>query len=405
MAKTRFTRKKMGLGAPVNPDIVLHLSNVQNKTPTEIAAELRCHRKTVYNVLARARAAKAKKSIKKPLSAKQLEIRTREQALTKLIGETHTPVGRRSGLKRFPKSGKLNAELRKRNPELRPVSSRQLRRNIAAVGGVVRKGRKVPREWPEDQSNRYQFVCRMLEKEIPPIAFCDEFYIESDGKSASQIQFKTDPPAIFEGDSFAQKIGFFLCLSRSSIHVVRMPKTVVRLKKNKPEPRRKGAKGRPPSTHETVRFAMDQNTFVTSALNPALRQQLKRHRETLVLDNASYHTAKETRKFMKTKRIKHIFLPPRSPDLNPIENLIGHTKTFACGSLPANVDEAADIAERYLQQYKDTHRENLVECWEERLRRVRQLKGKFLVEQSRKRFHRKKARAATRGQKKVTKKS
>jgi transposase len=41
----------------------------------------------------------------------------------------------------------------------------------------------------------------------------------------------------------------------------------------------------------------------------------------LILDQAGYHTAQETRDFLKTSRIKVYYLPPRSPNLNPIERL------------------------------------------------------------------------------------
>ena len=44
-------------------------------------------------------------------------------------------------------------------------------------------------------------------------------------------------------------------------------------------------------------------------------------RITLFLDNASYHRAKRVRAFAKKLRIKILYLPPYSPNLNPIERL------------------------------------------------------------------------------------
>jgi transposase len=41
----------------------------------------------------------------------------------------------------------------------------------------------------------------------------------------------------------------------------------------------------------------------------------------VILDRAGYHTCKEVAEFLKTSRIKVHFLPPRSPNLNPIERL------------------------------------------------------------------------------------
>jgi transposase len=41
----------------------------------------------------------------------------------------------------------------------------------------------------------------------------------------------------------------------------------------------------------------------------------------VIWDRAGYHTAEEVQEFLKTSRIRVHFLPPRSPNLNPIERL------------------------------------------------------------------------------------
>lgn len=41
----------------------------------------------------------------------------------------------------------------------------------------------------------------------------------------------------------------------------------------------------------------------------------------LIWDQAGYHTGREVKEFLKTSRIKIHYLPPRSPNLNPIERL------------------------------------------------------------------------------------
>ena len=38
-------------------------------------------------------------------------------------------------------------------------------------------------------------------------------------------------------------------------------------------------------------------------------------------DQAGYHTCKEVQEFLQTSRIQVYYLPPRSPNLNPIERL------------------------------------------------------------------------------------
>ena len=41
----------------------------------------------------------------------------------------------------------------------------------------------------------------------------------------------------------------------------------------------------------------------------------------LILDRAGYHTCEEVSEYLKTSRVRVHFLPPRSPNLNPIERL------------------------------------------------------------------------------------
>ena len=44
------------------------------------------------------------------------------------------------------------------------------------------------------------------------------------------------------------------------------------------------------------------------------------------MDNARIHHARATTAFLQEKNINHIFLPPYSPELNPIENVFGVLK-------------------------------------------------------------------------------
>jgi transposase len=46
----------------------------------------------------------------------------------------------------------------------------------------------------------------------------------------------------------------------------------------------------------------------------------------VILDNASYHKSEQLLKLFHSHKISILFLPPYSPDLNPIENLWGTIK-------------------------------------------------------------------------------
>ena len=54
--------------------------------------------------------------------------------------------------------------------------------------------------------------------------------------------------------------------------------------------------------------------------------QVRDGQVTLVMDNAPIHHAAIVRDFMTENGIEHLFLPPYSPDLNPIENVFGMIK-------------------------------------------------------------------------------
>ena len=73
--------------------------------------------------------------------------------------------------------------------------------------------------------------------------------------------------------------------------------------------------------------AYDSVEFVAFLTELAWQNQgLLRGDVTLVMDNARIHHAVDVTQFLNENRIRHIFLPPYSPELNPIELLFGAVK-------------------------------------------------------------------------------
>lgn len=68
--------------------------------------------------------------------------------------------------------------------------------------------------------------------------------------------------------------------------------------------------------------------------------------DVLILDNASFHKSENTRKLVESCGCEIVFLPPYSPDLNPIEKCWANMKRKIRELLPATatLSEALDSA-------------------------------------------------------------
>ena len=73
-----------------------------------------------------------------------------------------------------------------------------------------------------------------------------------------------------------------------------------------------------------------EGTCDTSLFNAWLKQALIPNLipgQVLILDNASFHKSAESQKMVEDAGCKILFLPPYSPDLNPIEKYWANMKT------------------------------------------------------------------------------
>jgi transposase len=73
-----------------------------------------------------------------------------------------------------------------------------------------------------------------------------------------------------------------------------------------------------------------EGTCDTSLFNTWLKQMLIPNLtpgQVLILDNASFHKSAESQRLVENAGCKLLFLPPYSPDLNPIEKYWANMKT------------------------------------------------------------------------------
>nr|WP_255453476.1 transposase [Wolbachia endosymbiont of Atemnus politus] len=77
-----------------------------------------------------------------------------------------------------------------------------------------------------------------------------------------------------------------------------------------------------------------------------LKIGLLRPGQTVILDNASFHKSERTKKLIESAECKVLFLPPYSPDLNPIEKFwfpIKHAVRKALPTFWPDINSAIDF--------------------------------------------------------------
>ncbi len=73
-------------------------------------------------------------------------------------------------------------------------------------------------------------------------------------------------------------------------------------------------------------FAGTCNTSIFNAwLEKELTQYLNKNM-VVIMDNAAFHKSEQTKQIIENTGAELLFLPPYSPDLNPIENSFGTIK-------------------------------------------------------------------------------
>ena len=80
------------------------------------------------------------------------------------------------------------------------------------------------------------------------------------------------------------------------------------------------------------------NQWCEELLSPLLNKN-----SVVILDNASFHKSAETKELIEKHGAKLLFLPPYSPDLNPIEHDFGALKKIREYNHEKSIDEIINM--------------------------------------------------------------
>jgi transposase len=88
------------------------------------------------------------------------------------------------------------------------------------------------------------------------------------------------------------------------------------------------------------------DTYVETQLVPTLR-----HGDVVILDNLSSHKSERAEKAIRSRGAWLLFLPPYSPDLNPIEQVFAKIKALLRRMAPRSFDAICDALKTILEKF------------------------------------------------------
>jgi len=88
---------------------------------------------------------------------------------------------------------------------------------------------------------------------------------------------------------------------------------------------------------------------------------LKHKEKTIVMDRHPVHRSKEVKQFMNDNGIKYLYLPPYSPELNPIEEAFSKVKGIVKKYKPKAFECLKYIVNKAMESVTKTDAENYVE--------------------------------------------
>jgi transposase len=105
----------------------------------------------------------------------------------------------------------------------------------------------------------------------------------------------------------------------------------------------------PKTGHRVVMRGKSMRQAEFQAFLRVLHRRYHGHRLTLILDEASCHTAQGTDRLAAKLGIDRLYLPKQSPELNPVDHLWRPVKNrIAANRQYTTVDEEAEVVEKFI---------------------------------------------------------
>lgn len=225
----------------------------------------------------------------------------------------------------------------------RAISNRLIRRRMVSIRARYHRIRRAPRLTVKHISNRLNFCETYKIFDWSRVIFSDETTIELGSKSEFKWEFE-DENLVTSVDKFPTKQMFWACFDcKGQSSLVPITGTL------------NGERYKRLLSHHLSRFIC----HVPSRKRSVFQQ-----------DNARPHISKIVRTWFIKNKVRTLWWPPNSPDLNPIENLWGSLKQAVWQRMPKNRQQLIRFAQ---EEWNSISAEKLISLVNSMPRRVDQV--------------------------------
>ncbi len=218
------------------------------------------------------------------------------------------------------------------------VHASTVRRDLKFLGFEARRRPKGPRQYEGDEIARLNFAKAHLSDDVEKILFSDEKYFDcNDHGTVWEWCAKGKKPKHRGYCRWAPKLHIWGCIGVGERLLVIFPR----------------------------RSRVTQEVYIRHCLKGNLRRFKGK---VLMQDGAAPHTGKLTKKFIADHRINVLpNWPPRSPDLNPIENLWAWLSRLVSDMGPTDEDELEQFVIEAWENLDQEEIDELVRTYQRRL--------------------------------------